>query len=157
LSRKLCNSLAKPLKKIKSSSRIIDGKGKKSHEILSTPHPSASAKVREEEILDLSIRARMIYIDIMYILHLRGILRQSTVGLPLHCRGLRDDVSFAKDLGVVDAALRENLHAREKPNTPKEKTKKCSYKRKRINFVSYYISWQQKEIIKIKRKQGKKK
>jgi hypothetical protein len=30
-------------------------------------------------------------------------------------------VSFAKDLGVVDAALRENLHAREKPNTPKEK------------------------------------
>jgi hypothetical protein len=32
-------------------------------------------------------------------------------------------VSFAKDLGVVDAALRENLHAREKPNTPKEKNK----------------------------------
>lgn len=59
LSRKLCNSLAKPLKKVKSSSRIIDGKGKKiSRDSLDTASIRIRKSTRGDEILDLSIRAR---------------------------------------------------------------------------------------------------
>jgi hypothetical protein len=117
--------MQQPCQAIKKNKKLLADYRREREKISRDSLDTASIRIRKstigEEILDLSIRARMIYIDIMYILHLRGILRQSTVGLPLHCRGLRDDVSFAKDLGVVDAALRENLHAREKPNTPKEK------------------------------------
>ncbi len=65
LSRKLCNSLAKLFEKKRSSSRIRRERKEKKisrdsrHRI--HPHPQ---KYKREEILDLSIRARMIYIYI---------------------------------------------------------------------------------------------
>ncbi len=54
--------------------------------------------------------------------------------LPLHCRDIRDDVSCAKDLLVLNTLPSENLHAHGKPNT-------------KVRFFSLYFQQSPPELI----------